>query len=48
MEALGNGAWEVVGLIDPDGYRLDFESPTDVAEDTQYKEAVHCAARLGG
>lgn len=31
---VGNGFW-VVPLVDPDGYRLDFESPTDVAEDTE-------------
>ncbi len=27
-------------LVDPDGYRLDFESPTDVAEDTVYADPV--------
>jgi lactoylglutathione lyase len=32
---VGNGMW-VTSLSDPDGYRLDFESPTDVPEDTQY------------
>lgn len=30
---VGNAMW-VTSLIDPDGYRLDFESETDVAEDT--------------
>lgn len=34
---VGNGMW-VVGLKDPDGYRLDFESSTDVAEETKYSE----------
>jgi len=34
---VGNGLW-VVSLRDPDGYRLDFESPTDVAEETVYEE----------
>ena len=30
---VGNNMW-VTSLWDPDGYRLDFESPTDVPEDT--------------
>jgi hypothetical protein len=30
---VGNGLW-VVSFRDPDGYRLDFESPTDVPEET--------------
>ena len=34
---VGNGMWVVV-LIDPDGYKLDFESVTDVAEETTYTE----------
>jgi lactoylglutathione lyase len=34
---VGNGLW-VTSLVDPDGYRLDFESPTDVPEDTVYAE----------
>ena len=34
---VGNGLW-VTSVIDPDGYKLDFESPTDVAEDTEYSE----------
>lgn len=32
---VGNGLW-VVSVQDPDGYRLDFESPTDAAEETVY------------
>jgi lactoylglutathione lyase len=32
---VGNGMW-VTSLSDPDGYRLEFESVTDVPEDTQY------------
>ena len=32
---VGNGLW-VTSVQDPDGYRLDFESPTDVPEDTVY------------
>ena len=34
---VGNGMWVVV-LKDPDGYLLDFESITDVAEETTYTE----------
>ena len=34
---VGNGMW-VVSLRDPDGYRLEFESVTDVPEDTIYSE----------
>jgi len=32
---VGNGLW-VTCLIDPDGYKLDFESPTDAAEESEY------------
>jgi lactoylglutathione lyase len=32
---VGNNLW-VVAFPDPDGYRLDFESPTDVPEETTY------------
>jgi lactoylglutathione lyase len=32
---VGNNMW-VVCIVDPDGYKLDFESPTDVPEETQY------------
>jgi lactoylglutathione lyase len=32
---VGNNLW-VTSLQDPDGYRLDFESPTDVPEGTEY------------
>src|SRR5262245_57325534 len=34
---VGNGLW-VTSFTDPDGYHVDFESPTDVAEDTEYSE----------
>jgi len=34
---VGNHMW-VTGLTDPDGYRLEFESPTDVPEETEYSE----------
>lgn len=34
---VGNGMW-VVSLTDPDGYRIDFESYTDVPEETEYAE----------
>lgn len=32
---VGNGLW-VTSFTDPDAYRLDFESPTDVPEETVY------------
>jgi catechol 2,3-dioxygenase-like lactoylglutathione lyase family enzyme len=32
---VGNGMW-VVPFSDPDGYRFDFESSTDVPEETEY------------
>lgn len=31
---VGNGMW-VTFLSDPDGYKIEFESPTDVPEDTE-------------
>jgi lactoylglutathione lyase len=34
---VGNGLW-VTQVADPDGYKLLFESPTDVAEDTKLSE----------
>jgi len=34
---VGNNMW-VVFLNDPDGYRLDFESQTDVPEGTKYSD----------
>ena len=34
---VGNGMW-VTALADPDGYRLEFESVTDVPEETLYSE----------
>lgn len=34
---VGNGMW-VTSLTDPDGYRIDFESYTDVPEDTVFSE----------
>lgn len=34
---VGNGMW-VTSLSDPDGYRLDFESETDVPEETVFSE----------
>jgi lactoylglutathione lyase len=37
---VGNNLW-VTSLTDPDGYRLEFESPTDVPEDTVYSEPVN-------
>ncbi len=35
---VGNNMW-VVSVTDPDGYKLSFESPTDVPEDTVYAGA---------
>ena len=35
---VGNGLW-VTSVADPDGHRLDFESPTDTPEGTEYSEA---------
>lgn len=36
---VGNSMW-VTSLSDPDGYRLEFESPTDVPEGTEFSECV--------
>ena len=37
---VGNQMWVTV-LNDPDGYKLDFESPTDVPEETEYSPQDH-------
>jgi len=34
---VGNGMW-VTSLSDPDGYKIFFESPTDVPEETVFSE----------
>jgi lactoylglutathione lyase len=34
---VGNNMW-VVGLKDPDGYKIEFESPTDAPQDTKLSE----------
>jgi lactoylglutathione lyase len=34
---VGNAMW-VTNMIDPDGYKIEFESPTDVPEETEYLE----------
>jgi lactoylglutathione lyase len=34
---VGNGLW-VTSVRDPNGYHLDFESPTDVPEETVYSD----------
>jgi predicted enzyme related to lactoylglutathione lyase len=34
---VGNNMWVVV-VVDPDGYKLDVQSPTDVPEETEYSE----------
>ena len=36
---VGNGMW-VTSLRDPDGYRVDFESYTDVPEETVHSEVA--------
>jgi predicted enzyme related to lactoylglutathione lyase len=36
---VGNGMW-VTSLSDPDGYRIEFESYTDVPEGTEFSEHV--------
>jgi len=34
---VGNGLW-VTDIVDPDGYRLSFESPSDEPEETEYTD----------
>ena len=34
---VGNRLW-VVPLTDPDGYRIDFESPTDAPEESEFEQ----------
>ncbi|MBX2963682.1 MAG: VOC family protein [Cyclobacteriaceae bacterium] len=36
---VGNNMW-VTSIGDPDGYKLDFESPTEVAEETKYRDWI--------
>jgi uncharacterized glyoxalase superfamily protein PhnB len=36
---VGNNMWVTI-LTDPDGYKLDFESPTDVPEETVYSDTA--------
>ena len=36
--SVGNGLW-VVPLTDPDGYRIEFSSPTDSPEESELEEA---------
>ena len=33
---VGNHLW-VVSFLDPDGFHIDFESPTEVPEETEYE-----------
>ena len=35
--SVGNGLW-VVAVTDPDGYRMEFSSPTDAPEETELEE----------
>jgi lactoylglutathione lyase len=37
---VGNRMW-VTSVADPDGYKLFFESPTDLAEETEFSERDH-------
>jgi lactoylglutathione lyase len=37
---VGNGMW-VTSLSDPDGYKIEFDSRTDVPEDTDFSESEH-------
>jgi lactoylglutathione lyase len=41
---VGNNMWVTI-LTDPDGYKLDFESPTDVPEETVYVDGMEHAAQ---
>ena len=41
---VGNAMW-VTTLSDPDGYKIEFESPTDVPEETIYSETMGEAAQ---
>jgi lactoylglutathione lyase len=41
---VGNGLW-VTGLSDPDGYRIEFASPTDVPEETTLSEWLASAPK---
>jgi lactoylglutathione lyase len=36
--SVGNGLW-VVPLTDPDGYRIEFSSPTDAPEESELEQA---------
>jgi lactoylglutathione lyase len=36
--SVGNGLW-VVSLTDPDGYRIEFSSPTDAPEESELDES---------
>jgi len=37
--SVGNGLW-VVPITDPDGYRIEFASPTDAPEETELEESA--------
>lgn len=37
---VGNALW-VVNMSDPDGYKIAFESYTDVPEETEYSQEIH-------
>jgi lactoylglutathione lyase len=41
---VGNALW-VTSFSDPDGYKIDFESPTDVPEETLYSKTANGTAQ---
>ena len=41
---VGNNMWVTI-FTDPDGYKLDFESPTDVPEETVYVDGMEHATQ---
>lgn len=42
----GNGLARVVPIIDPDGYRMEFTSPTDAPENTEFESSWFTKSRL--
>jgi lactoylglutathione lyase len=37
----------VTALVDPDGYKIQFHSPTDVLEETEYSESDYLTSTPG-
>jgi lactoylglutathione lyase len=44
--SVGNGLW-VVAITDPDGYRMDFSSPTDAPEESELENDLDQSRRDG-